>query len=794
MYRYFFIAKNNMKKQKGDMITFFIMTFIAAFMIFICLNLLTGSFRVVDTNKEQINGSAFLILKTEESVQDFKLEEIIHGNENFTNYEENKFLSAMVKYRKKGKENWADYSYHIASYEDEREVQTTSLDTSGFSGKDIVLPVALKTTFKVGDEMEMKIGENIYEFKVAGFNEDFIYASPMNMGTYLVYVSEKMYSEIEFANPGYVTPNKVIKAQLTKKAAAKDVSAMDELDEIFNEWNLWYQSYQSTHPEYTAVLDGNFIPSDMLEIAGMILPFVFIAIILVFALIILVVALVVIDFSVKNFILDNMRNTGIMEAAGYTVKEMMIILLVQLLSVSLGGSLAGALLGAALQKKIGYIMLYLLGLSWNQNPDWAVLAGVVLGIGAIITIFTLVLGRQYKKTSVLDALRGGINTHNYKKNVFPFDKTNLHVLLSLSLKETFGKFSSQIGVIVIMTVLSFSAAMGFGIYENMGKDADALLRLSGIDLDDAYVYGDDNMLETIQYFECVDNAHNEYWTGLDYKAGKKTKSVTTRVISDTSVMNPEQMVEGRWPKYENEVAVGTTIADTLGVKVGDTIVLKNGETEGTYLVSGIMQTFNNMGMMGYLSKEGFERLGSVPQDKTIRINLKKGYTFEDLDKEFKDIYPDTELIDEVASTGNLFTMLRLSMFITLLIVMTVTAFVVGLAEALLIRTRITKEWRNLGVNKALGFSSNQLISQIMLSNIPSILIGIVLGLITVTLFGGKLVVIMFAIFGFRKVVFTLSPVSYICVLVVILGVALAVSWINGKRIRNLEPVKMITEE
>ena len=134
------------------------------------------------------------------------------------------------------------------------------------------------------------------------------------------------------------------------------------------------------------------------------------------------------------------------------------------------------------------------------------------------------------------------------------------------------------------------------------------------------------------------------------------------------------------------------------------------------------------------------------------------------------------------------------MFITLLIVMTVTAFVVGLAEALLIRTRITKEWRNLGVNKALGFSSNQLISQIMLSNIPSILIGIVLGLITVTLFGGKLVVIMFAIFGFRKVVFTLSPVSYICVLDVLLGVALAVSWINGNRIRNLEPVKMITEE
>ena len=43
------------------------------------------------------------------------------------------------------------------------------------------------------------------------------------------------------------------------------------------------------------------------------------------------------------------------------------------------------------------------------------------------------------------------------------------------------------------------------------------------------------------------------------------------------------------------------------------------------------------------------------------MNVKKGYTFEDLEKEFKDVYPDTELTDELASTGNLFPMLKASM-------------------------------------------------------------------------------------------------------------------------------------
>lgn len=776
------------------MITFFIMTFLASFMLFVCLNLLTGTFRVIDTNKETINGADALIFKTEEPVSDFKLKELLQANENFDGYEESKYLGATAKYRKKGAKTWSDYWFYFVSYEEERSIHTSSIDLSGFSGNEIVLPVSLSASYKLGDTIEIKIDENIYEFKVAGFNEDFIFASPMNMSTYLVYVSEKMYQQIEFENANYVTPSIMIKSKLSAKAIRRNASGQEVLDNVATEWSTWHQNYRAMHPEYTEEVSGNFIPSEMMTVASMILPFMFIAIILVFAVIVFVVAMVVIDFSVKNFIMDNMRNTGIMEAGGYTVKEMMFILLVQLLSVSLGGSLLGTVLGALLQKKIGFIMLFLLGLSWNQKPDWLVFAGVVAGICIIITLFTLFLGRQYKKTTVLDALRGGINTHNYKKNVFPFDRTNLPVLLTLSLKETFGKFTSQIGVIFIMAILAFAGAMGFGIYENMGRDVDSLLRISGLEIYDADFVGDANMEETVKGFEIVDSTHHEVWMGFDFQKGKKTKNYSTRVISDTSVMRPEQMVEGRWPKYENEVALGTSAANNLGLKIGDTVTVKNGENEAQYLVCGIMQTFNNMGQMAYLSEEGYERIGNMPKYFSVNVTLKKGYKYQDLEKEFKAVYPDTDLTDEYASTGGLFSMLKISMASILLIIMIVTAFVVGLAEALLIRTRITKEWRNLGVNKALGFSSNQLIGQLMLSNIPAILIGIVIGLVAVTLFGDKLVLLMFAIFGFRKVVFDLSLFSYLCVIIVIVGVALIVSWFNGKRIRDLEPVKMITEE
>ena len=82
----------------------------------------------------------------------------------------------------------------------------------------------------------------------------------------------------------------------------------------------------------------------------------------------------------------------------------------------------------------------------------------------------------------------------------------------------------------------------------------------------------------------------------------------------------------------------------------------------------------------------------------------------------------------------------------------------------------------------------------MVSNIPAISIGVILGLILVTLFGGNLVVLLFSIFGFKKVTFVFSIFDYICVIILVIGVALLVSRLSGRKIKKLEPVKMITEE
>ena len=86
MFRYLFIAKNNIKKQKKDMITFLLMTLTASFLIFISLSFLFGTSKVLDTVYEKINGADLLMLMADDKVGEAKLEEILTGNENIKEF------------------------------------------------------------------------------------------------------------------------------------------------------------------------------------------------------------------------------------------------------------------------------------------------------------------------------------------------------------------------------------------------------------------------------------------------------------------------------------------------------------------------------------------------------------------------------------------------------------------------------------------------------------------------------------------------------------------------------------
>lgn len=794
MYRYFFIAGNNMRKQKGDMITFFILTAIASLLIFISVSFLAGTSKVIDTAKEKINGADILILFSGDDLSEEKIKEIVQGQVYLDEPESNRFLSVNAKHRRKGQKTWTEYPFHISCYEDGRKLQTISTDTSSFSGSETVVPVSMSTTYDIGDILQLKIGDNIYDLKVSGYNEDDFYCSPVNLGTDLIFVSQKVYNDILFENSATITEDKHIKVNLTNTARKKHIDSLTLSDDIGNEYMDWYTDYKASHPEYETG-GMNVLPFDLMKTASMILPFIFIALVLVFALIIFIIAIVIINFSVKNFIMTNLKNTAIMEASGYTVKELVLILLCQLLLVAAAGSFCGVLEGAALMDKLKIIILITLGLSWNQPINPVISVSVVIGICLIIGILTFVIGREYNRISVLDALRGGINAHNYKKNFFAFDKTSLPVPITLSLKETFGRFKSQVGIIFIMVLLTISTMVGFGMVDSYGRDEEGIINMGGFIMSDALVTGDKIMADNIASMSTVSNVYRDIWISLNFYNGKNMQSITTRAFSDTSNIRGGGLIEGRWPTHPNEVMFATNAANRLNVKVGDSVTVKNNRAEESYIICGLCQTMNNMGMMAFMTMDGMNKVMNIENTScSIEIDLKKGSSFNDFEREFKDIYPDVEVTNVVESIKGTIGVITSGIKAVALLIAGLTILIVAFVESLIIRTHITRSWRDMGVSKALGFTSGQLILQTVMSNMPSILIGVTIGLLLSPMAAAKSMTTVFAIFGFRDACLRIQPFSFVLAALLICGVAVMTSALIGRRIKGLEPVKMITEE
>ncbi|MBO4845437.1 MAG: FtsX-like permease family protein [Lachnospiraceae bacterium] len=799
MYRYFFIAKNNMKKQKKDMITFFVMTFISAVLIYLSVTMLIGADRVLKDVDKKINGADIFVITYggyDSDVNTFKLEDMMRSNKSIGKYETRDFSNASsAKYRHKGDKKWTDYAFYFCVSDDNRTIQSTSIDVSGLKDNEIILPIAMSTSFSLGETIEIKIEDYIYSYKIVGFNEDTYFCSPMNMGVYLAFITSQARDNMQFDLPDTIfIKGKMILAKLSDTARKKNTDVNALCDRFTSDYLLWRSEYMASHPD--ASLGGyNFLPRQMMYSASLILPYMFVAMVLLFAFIILAISLVIIDFSVKNFIMTNMKNTAIMEASGYTVNELVLILLTQLLIVAGMGSLMGVIVGASVAGKVGYVLLFLLGLKWNQPVYVNIALLVVLAICLIVAILTVILGKDYKKTSVLEALRGGINSHNFKKNLFSFDKTFFPVPITLALKETFGRFRSQIGVIFIAMVLTISSAIGMGMVDTFASSSDAVMNIAGMVFEDAQSdLEDESMLDNINNMSTVEYAYGDVWFEAEYSKGKRKQNVTTRAFTDTSHIVGGGLYDGRWPKHNNEIMLAANAANTFGVEVGDTITIRYGANEESYIVCGLNQTFNNLGNMGFMTIDGVKRIASAVTPSLAEIKIKDRYTYQDFEKEFKETYPEVDVVsvdDSVASIANL---IIASCKVVAIFVAVLTCLIIAFVESLIVRTQIIREWRNLGVSKALGFTSNQLIFQTTLSNLPGIGIGIILGLLFGSAAGEKGCALMFSIFGYKKVEFMISPTSYILTVILIVSIAMITSAFIGRRIKTLEPVKMITEE
>ena len=799
MYKLFFIAKNNMKKQKGDMITFFILTFIAAFLILDCVCATMGMGKILDERFSEVNGPHILLI-TGNTDEESECAEKAFENDHIIDYEASPILKANLDYKNKNEEEYSQFDFIFESYDEEPEYLNVGINPSNLKKNDIIIPLFLKNKYAVGDTMQIKVDKEVYDFNVAGFTETPYFTSTINLTIDYVYISDEMIDELTENHPDIIAELVLHKGVCDETEFGKNLTTQDIENEISGEYKKLITPYADENPAYD-YLNYMSVNWQMMRGGSQFVPLIIMAIILLFAVLIFVIAVVIISFSIKNFIQRNMKNTGILEASGYTVSELRSALTVQIMSVAALGAIVGIILAVTTFSSFGDILSIVVGVTWNQPVN--ILAVFLTFTGILVTVFLVAAGvsSTYKKVSVLDALRGGIGTHNFRRNFFSFEKTPLPIAIVMSLKDTFGGLGRNIVIVLITVMLTISALVGFGLYENFARDAQNLVNFMGFEMGTASVIGDSDMGDELRDIEGVENVLGIYNVQPDVYFENEKSTIMTYVYDNPEYSTKTRIIEGRLPKSDNEVMLTSGAAKDLGVKVGDVVEIEVGSKKKDYLVVGLNQRVEQMGRTMIMSTEAAERITPEILMYNYYITAEEGVSFETLKSRIED-YAEEQNLDFDAmkcsdlgkNMDSILGTVTVSMKALCIAIAVITSIIVVFVEALVIRAKITREWRGMGISKALGMTSAGLISQIVLSNSPAIIAGVLIGILVSQPAGSKLCMIIFSLFEIRTVEFNLPFVWIAITTVVILTSAAITSALLGMRVRTLKPVEMITEE
>lgn len=781
MYSLFFIAKNNLRKKKNDVIVLLLLIALAAFLFYNSVLVLNGINRVLDTAYEKAH-TADMILITDAEEEE-KIEEIFLSRKEVSEYEKTQCLYMETDYRKNLSEEKSSYAFYIGAIEDERTISILpDIEKDSITSDAILLPYYLKSSYHLGDCFYMTAGDKEYSFQVAGFVEDPMFATPFNITVYSVYVTRACMEEMIKNTPSLKDQGGICKQYKVRLQAGKSTSEFEE--------------------EITAVLTkeipgmkGLTVNWQVMKNAARMLPYIIMGIIFVFSLLLVIVALIIVRFSIHNFIELNLKNVGILQASGYTVCQLKAVSTMEMGMLALFGIFIGTILGVIGSRQIGNLVGMTLGISWNQKFSLLTAletAGIVF---FIVILAAFLSSSMYGKVAVLDALRRGIHTHNFKKNYFPLEKSSMPISIVLSGKNILGEKIKNISIFFMISILSLTTCIGFALYGNFATDAERLLDLLGMESGNIAVYGEElkEAGKEINRFKEVEKVLYHDQINITLTALEKEKTVVCDVWEEPELLQHETIVRGSLPKYDNEIVITTGLAKELDIDIGDVVYVEGEQEKLDYIVSGIDQGIQYMGLKACMNMEGMKRLNGYEAVSELVIYTEAGTAFEDIQDEILESFPKLEITDRESMVAETIAGATGGIAAICIVFVIITFLVVIMVEVLLIHARIIKEQKHYGINKALGYTTIQLMLQSMMTNIPVVALGAATGAVLSLFLLNPIVLFCFS-FGIEQSTMKMNPLWPIVTVVGIVFVAVAASFLSSVKIRNIEPVKLLMEE
>ena len=544
---------------------------------------------------------------------------------------------------------------------------------------------------------------------------------------------------------------------------------------------------------------------------------------------------------------EQIRNIGVLMALGYRAKDISRVYVWEYALIGIIGGVIGFLCTLVISPVFFMIFRIMSGHHGTVPTAYGSLfAGIVLMI-LILSGIAWIKAAKVRKYPPVVALRNGTADHLFKKNHFSLEKTKNSVNLRLAMKLFAGKVGQSIGIFVCITAASTALMTGVLAKNLVGNDL--IVRSAGMELSDLRMelnpYADaKEMRNDLLKDDRVRKVLLTVPLLTPVEMGEDQSQGLAQVYENFEDTENIFCTKGRPAIHDNEFMVNNLMAVTKGIDVGDEVVLGSDRYQQKFIVTGIVTSVTNSGLNIYLTYDGYHRLEPTSSLNCLEVYLndgvdskefrkdmetKYGRSLRDLrkaveeastpeekiraraeekmavliseygvsgvdysitvgdtvisgnsdDYRIKDTSSLKELIDQQNTSMMIAVNLGVIMFGFLDLVITAVILIMVTSSA------IRKLQTEMGVMKALGYTSRELTLQIGYSVMPPVILAIITGG-----FAGAFLIKMYAnlfgniSFNYTHLILTGLAMMVFCMLISIVGIL---------RIRKITPYRLMAE-
>lgn len=784
----------NIRKTKSASGTLVIMFVIAALLLNAGLLVVINYGSFFNNLKDELKPSTVYFALPDKIYTD-EVKTYIENNDHVKETQTNDGLVLSADILSKGEEK--SFPIMFSNMDEEREISKWKFVGEHLPAEDmsVYVPDIFKAVsgYQLNDKIELKYTDEetkevkAITFTVKGYTED-IYFSSTDTGYISFYLPEDTYQKVKdiLNKPEYLTH--VVFANVD------DVTNVSVIESGIREMlKLNSASLMAADPSTMLVV----IDLELIQLSRCMMASMVSAMMVMFALIIVIVCLLVVRFRIVNSIEEDIMKIGSLKSIGYTSTQIILSVILQFSLIAGIGSLIGITLSYPVLPAVSAVFEQQSGLKWEQSFDGGVSGTAFSILLVIVVLIAFLAAHRISKLNPIHALRGETTAHKYKRNHLQLEKANSNLTLVLALKTILQSMKQNVMIIVILIAVTFCGVFGVIMYYNTTIDTKAFAEVPGMEICNAIAVlnPEKDQTETVKTIESMDNVWKVQYLD-EVKIQVEGMEVVTYVMDDYDKKETKLVYEGRYPENKNEITLAGILAKRLGKTIGDTVIVGFGENEEQFKVVGLSNGSQMGGLNTSILAQDYGRLNPNFKHQSLYIYLDKGTDAEKFVAKLESKFDKSMLLTAVdfdkgmeegmASYQKIVAAMGLAMLV-------ITVLVVTLVLYFVISSSVIRKKREIGIQKAIGYTTYQLMNQFSISFTIPIIIGVVIGTLLGAFYTNPMMSVSMKSVGIMKAGFIVDQYWVIAFGTATIIFSYLLSMLITWRIRKISAYALVTE-